>query len=257
MESTHKEALELAREILRNIELQEYPLSSIVLRCRRLARLVNDEEAYEWFGFEVGGYPIGEDGLVTAKAFAIGRTRGRDVGSNAKGPLINGISIVALEAQVAAESIRLQQEREPDVHHVPANQWDILKPSSGALIRGQIVANITSARERIGKVQGHVHKWVESIAYELGFSETALNIWDRRRQLVDARLSEVAPEAFRRLKALYDRVDEEDPEAWSQAAQTVRNVMKAMADWLNPVQGGGTAEGPAGETIEATDEKYK
>ena len=75
MESTHKEALELAREILRNIELQEHPLSSIVLRCRRLARLVNDEEAYEWFGYEVSGYPLGEDGLVMWKAFAIGRSR--------------------------------------------------------------------------------------------------------------------------------------------------------------------------------------
>ena len=105
MESTHKEALELAREILRNIELQEYPLSSIVLRCRRLARLVNDEEAYEWFGFEVGGYPIGEDGLVTAKAFAIGRTRGRDVGSSEKGPLINTISIVALSVSPTTATI--------------------------------------------------------------------------------------------------------------------------------------------------------
>jgi len=37
-----EETLALAEEIIKNIELQEIPLSNIVLRCTRLARITRN-----------------------------------------------------------------------------------------------------------------------------------------------------------------------------------------------------------------------
>lgn len=254
---SQKIALQLAQEILRNTELQEIPLSAVLLRCRRLARLVDDQEAYAWFGYELTGYPVDDNGLVEARAFQVGLAHGRGAGKNAQSPLMNARTVATLEATAGASELRLRQEREPDIHHVPANQFDTLPHSTGHLIRGQLVNDITAARHQLTKIQAHVHRWVEGIAYELEFAEVTVNVWEKRRQFVDARLAQIAPEAFRRFRTLYDRMTEDDPEAWSQAAQTVRNIMKAMADSLRPADGQGSAEGPDGQPIEATDEKYK
>lgn len=255
--SAQTAALELSQEILKNIELQELPLSAVLLRSRRLARLVNDHGAYEWFGYELNGYPLGDNGLIEAAPFQVALAHGRDAGKNDRGPLADVRTVATLEAMAAASELRLQQEREPDIHHVPANQWDILPKGNGQLVRAGLVDTIASVKGVLARVQGHVHRWVEAVAYELEFSQTVDDIWERRRKLIDAKLAELAPEAFRRLTSLYSRVAEDDPEAWSQAAQTVRNVLKAMADALKPATTAGVAEGPEGKDIQTTDDKYK
>lgn len=45
--SRHNEALQLAEDILKNIELSEIPLSNICLKATRLARLILDTENVE------------------------------------------------------------------------------------------------------------------------------------------------------------------------------------------------------------------
>jgi AbiTii len=52
-----QEALRLADELLRNIELAEIGASDIARKASRLARLLDDQEAMQWLGFEVSGYP--------------------------------------------------------------------------------------------------------------------------------------------------------------------------------------------------------
>jgi hypothetical protein len=43
----NQEALEFSDEILRNFELSQIPIQKILLKCLRLARLINDFEAFE------------------------------------------------------------------------------------------------------------------------------------------------------------------------------------------------------------------
>ena len=71
-------------------------------------------------------------------------------------------TIANLEAQAAAQELQLHQEREPDIQHVPANQFDTLPLRTGSLIRGQLAKEITNVRTLIAKVQAAVHTWVES-----------------------------------------------------------------------------------------------
>src|SRR2546426_1493030 len=140
-----EEARELAQGILRNLELQEIPLSSILLRCRRLARLIEDEAAYTWFGYELNGYPC-SDGVVEDNAFQIALAHGRETGRNENGPLVTVSTIAELETRASTQELQLHQEREPDIHHVPANQYDTLPWRTGSLIRGQLAKEITAAR---------------------------------------------------------------------------------------------------------------
>ena len=57
------EALELSSEILKNLELDEVPLSNIALKTGRLARLLNDSVYQQIMEYEAGGYPSEADGV--------------------------------------------------------------------------------------------------------------------------------------------------------------------------------------------------
>ena len=60
------EALELSTELLRNIELNELPLSNVALKTARLARLFNDSVYQSIFQYEAGGYPSDANSVPSA-----------------------------------------------------------------------------------------------------------------------------------------------------------------------------------------------
>ena len=51
-----QKALDLSEEILENIELETERISSVLLKCLRLARLTDDVESVEWLTYEISGY---------------------------------------------------------------------------------------------------------------------------------------------------------------------------------------------------------
>src|SRR3990167_10261339 len=73
MKEKAKEAIQLAEEILRNIELNEIPLKNVVLKCARLARLLDKTNAIKFFQYEIAGYPADDSGLILAEAFQLAR----------------------------------------------------------------------------------------------------------------------------------------------------------------------------------------
>jgi phosphoheptose isomerase len=98
------EALRLADEILRNIELNEISLSSIALKCSRLARLLNDFEMQTIFSLEVSGYSLGDNGYMSSDDWQRGTRANRIMRTkNAKGessPTMSLESIETLEANI-------------------------------------------------------------------------------------------------------------------------------------------------------------
>ena len=70
------EAFSLSSEILRNIELNELPLSNIALKSSRLARLLNDFDFQEIMKYEAGGYPSTASG-VPNDVWKLGGVAGR------------------------------------------------------------------------------------------------------------------------------------------------------------------------------------
>lgn len=79
--SRRQEALLLADELLRNIELSELPAPEVARKAYRLARLVDDADAVTWLAYEVGGYP---DAGLDADSWAAAMRSNRGV-TNADG----------------------------------------------------------------------------------------------------------------------------------------------------------------------------
>ncbi len=54
------ETFEISSQILRNLELNEIPLTNVALKASRLARLLNDFDMQKVMQYEAGGYPSGQ-----------------------------------------------------------------------------------------------------------------------------------------------------------------------------------------------------
>src|SRR6266498_2755922 len=63
-----QEALRLADELLRNIELSEITSTDIARKASRLARLLDDQGAMQWLNYEISGYPQPLDAVASRAA---------------------------------------------------------------------------------------------------------------------------------------------------------------------------------------------
>ena len=99
------EAEALSEAILGDIELSQGPLSAVVLKAMRLARLLNDFEAQQTFEWESGGYPSGESGVndeARETAVRAGRRQFRtDPSSEMRRPTLYTGSIEQLEHAIS------------------------------------------------------------------------------------------------------------------------------------------------------------
>lgn len=69
--SKREQALEACDKVINGIEDGTISVSSSLLLCKKIARLVNDLEGQEWLGYEYGGYPS-EKGRIPQDAWKIG-----------------------------------------------------------------------------------------------------------------------------------------------------------------------------------------
>ena len=59
------QALEACEKVINGIEDGTISISSALLLCKKIARLVNDQDGMEWLDFELGGYKIAKGLLCT------------------------------------------------------------------------------------------------------------------------------------------------------------------------------------------------
>ena len=71
------QALQACDKVINGIEDGMITVSSALLQCMKIARLVSDNEGQEWLRYEYGGYPQTEDGLISKRGWEIGVKYGR------------------------------------------------------------------------------------------------------------------------------------------------------------------------------------
>jgi hypothetical protein len=244
-QTTH--TLDLARELLDDVELSRLPAEQLLLKASRLSRLVDDATARTWLLFELNGYP----GTIEARshAFRFGRIKSLDAEIGFWQPLA-GIS-----GAIASSQTQLQQLNIPNVHFAPssANPLErvtgfsdvgtmVSTPVNAVLTRLQGLTNhvsdLTSIRSR---VLSAIHDFAARVYYERAFTGLAETIFEKHKALVDGVISVSASDVIEKLPAIYDRLAVGDKEATSQALNSVRRMIRAFADSVYPA-GEGTRE---------------
>jgi hypothetical protein len=99
--------LELAKELLDDIELSRLSAESLLLKASRLARWVGSDEIKQWINFEMRGYNSRDS--VSIKYMGLtGRWLDQENDSGYWGPLAEQ------EAKIEAQNIKLKSMATPD-----------------------------------------------------------------------------------------------------------------------------------------------
>jgi hypothetical protein len=245
--SEHK--LKLAKELLDDIELGRLPIENLLLKVNRLARFLNDDEIRKWTTFEMNGYS-GTDATSLRYMTLTGRWTDIASGSGYWQPLAE------IEALIGGYKTEMQQLQVPNINFAPssANPHELVTGWGGTAVTqatapvGQVINRLSALTTWIAtfasirsKVLSLLHGYVSRVSHELQFSNLQESIFERQKDMIDARLAESCGTVLEKVPAIYDRLGAFDAEAISQALSTCRRIIDAFADSVFP---------PKDETLE-------
>ncbi len=222
-ESKSQHVVDLATDLLDDVELSRLTPEALLLKASRLARLAGSAEEQEWINLELSGY--NSSSKVSKKYLArTGRWVDREKGTAYWGPLA--------EQEAALDASKLSLDS--------LSTQGIGGEHSLAAVR-QITGEVASLTNHISKlggirsrVLGLLHTFVSRVYYERLFSQAASTIFERYQESVDKELAHIAGDVLVKLPVVYDRLTEGEDEAISQAMNTLRRTIDAFADAVCP-----------------------
>ncbi|MCX5525583.1 hypothetical protein OG342_22470 [Streptomyces bobili] len=214
-------ALELAEELLADIELDRLPLDKQLLKGARLARLVGDERFSMWIGKELSGYGVNDvDGYYWK------RTK-RNVGDGNQVPYAGAAHIVTVIGPLEEE---LKNLRLPNV----SGEW-------AATALRETRSYINSVRNLVAKhqhvitaVRNLLHEFTSKHFYSLRFSMHQGEMFETAKANIDKILEGMPGDALRKLDSAYVNITAGDPESIAGAMNSVRRLIDAVADAVFP-----------------------
>lgn len=226
-------ALELSEEILNDLENSNNKTSVIVLKCLRLARLMDDYDAVDWLICEIEGYKQTQKG-VEYESFELGVKHGRETEGNENGRTM--FTDLASELELLSESNqKLIGSYTTEGVSVGGEHPDW---AMGNLLRTVNDRNtfalkqISSCQKKLSILRGEYYKFVLNINIQLKFSGKVDDIFEEYRLRTDNYFATNLPSCIRKLSSIYSRLKENDEESYSQAATSCRKLIREFADDL-------------------------
>jgi len=183
-------------------------------------------------------------------------------------------SVTQLEAEVQSYIIALENLKPPSqytpavskssfesIYTGPTSHQNVIEKYQdvlGAIIfqRNALIDCIRRSKTLLSKIRNAVYNYVLNINLQLKFENITESVFQVTKEQVDKRLSEICPESMKKFIAAYERLKSTNPEEWSQALSSCRNILKDFADYVFPA-----ANTPYvcrdGRSLAVTDDKSK
>lgn len=237
MKDKKQECTVLAEEILKNIELSELPFKSIILKCLRLCRLLNDETGVKLFTYEATGYPINDKGKLTSESWELCLLSGRRHFEKDKDGNYDEYAFTAtiseMESSNEIQSERMKVLADPTSYGEGFNPY-MIEVSKHTKERNNIAVSIKDNSKRIEIIKLKIYDYVLKIYNELLYGNLVEDIFRKNRNIVDSKLMNYCPEAIKKLSSIYDNISSSNEEDWANAIHSCRRILKEVADNLYP-----------------------
>lgn len=239
MKDKNGQILELSEDILKNIELNEIPLASIVLKCARLARLTGNQKAMDLFNYELAGYPKNSNGYVVFKAFSLARYANRTFHKKDKfGKTLEYMfpeTVAELEAEVEAAKEQLKVAFDKDISVSSANpRQSIIPPMGNAIERAGLRGIITEKSKKIDQLKVAYYNYVLGVFYDRKFGDITEGIFQKRKLFVEEYLAQGMPDTLKKFVSVYDNLRSKNEEDWAAAVNSCRRIIKDVANFVYP-----------------------
>ena len=218
-EQTH--ALELAEQLLEDIEYSRIPVEQLVLKAARLARLVGDENVIQWLGCERDGYPMDEpanEWLYRTRRVHLDPAETVYAGAVQLGPLVK-----ASQSELSSLTV-------PDL------SGDMMFPTMNNVLNriGTTKQFIAKVDAILATVSGQLHKFATEKYYALRFATRQDAMFDRATSEIDSLLGGLGETPIRRLDSAYANIRAGDEESLSGAMNSLRRLIDSFADSTFP-----------------------
>ena len=250
-----KHKLELARDLVADLELSRLGPEQLLLKAARLARLLADEQTFRFVNLELTGYAKQPE--VRELMVSLGRLVKADDDIGYWQPL------AALSSLATTMQLEVQQLNLPNVTFAPSssNPNEFVTGFGGLTAQRmndpvlktlQRLTELSNGVSRIASIRSRVfarlHSFCTRTLYEMEFGSLAEGIFAEHKTIIDKLLAAQAGDVLEKLPAIYDRLRSDDPEAISQALNSVRRMINSFADAVCP---------PGEGTVELNGEKYE
>ncbi|MDP8213067.1 MAG: hypothetical protein P9X22_07265 [Candidatus Zapsychrus exili] len=276
-----EQILAVSEELLFSLEAGDVPLDKIITKCKKLARMRNDYKALNWFTLELHGYKDTSipNGIELSELFVCAKRAGRttvvqDSVTKKSDERYWIESIVELEAMVdnnlkALENLKTPSQFTPAIRkHSYESIYTGSTSGETVVERYQDVLNVLTTQRNyimniikdkkslISKIRNNVYDYVLNINLQLKFETITESVFQSTKELVDQKLLSICPDAIKKFLAAYDRLKSKNPEEWSQALSSCRNILKGFADYVYPAKNE-TIKLSDKTVISVTEDKYK
>lgn len=222
MEDNRNSSLKMAKElsdvILGDLEITQLPISQILMKSKRLARLLHDSDAQKWLDYEITGYPPVFDPAIlgTCRHYY---TSDRPVLRDERTRKPHAIGMPQLESYI--------NSTKPDF-------IDKLGPQETQKI--QIVNRHHEMVNDFERLRTALHNYVTEVNISLSVGEKTEELFEDSRIAADRFIREHCPRAGEQLLMISERLDYYNPDSFSEALLAVRKILAAVADAVVPVQ---------------------
>ena len=221
--SKSKHILELAREIIDDIELNKTKAQSILLKCTRLSRYVDNDEVRKWLKFEMQGFVSG-DQISEKYMTKTGRWTDR---KEYKG---YWIPLSQIEATIDSQTNKIKSFRIPD----SSSQYAAIvvsKVTTSMNLTANYISTMVGIKSRVISL---LHEFATNVYYERVFDNLAESIFDNYKKEIDLLISVNAGDIIEQIPAVIARLSDSDKESISQALTTCRRVIDSFANNIFP-----------------------
>jgi len=209
-------AKELSNVILGDLEINQLPISQILMKAKRLARMLHDSDAQKWLDYEIMGYPVvfDPDDLGSCKKYY---TSDRPVIRDEKTRRPHSIGLPHLESYINSTKIE-------SVSKIGANESQKM----------QILNKHHELVNDFERLKTTIHNYVTEVNISLSVGEFAEDIFEDTRLAADKFIRQNCPRAGEQLLAINERMKYYDPESFSQALHAVQKILVIVADTVVP-----------------------
>ncbi|MFG0322985.1 hypothetical protein ACF8EF_11745 [Pseudomonas sp. zjy_15] len=223
--SRSEHILNLAKELLDDIELSRVNCESLLLKSSRLARWVGSEEIKAWIGYEMHGFNTTDP--TSLKYMGItGRWIDYKERKGYWGPLAQQETIIQ------TQQMKLKNLQTPDT----SGDWGLKVMSmhqESIKSASHLIHQISAIRS---KVLATLHNFISAIYYEKQFDSLSESIFEKYKSDIDTLLSTHCGSVLEQIPSVMARLAEGSTEATSQALNTTRRIIDAFADSIFPPQ---------------------
>src|ERR1035438_1010925 len=233
------EAAAVSEILLEQLENQKVPISQVLLKAKRLARLLRDSDAQQWLTCELSGYPDGTslDDFGTCSKFARQRMAENDKYWKESLPTIEAR---IKSSEVALAGYRFPTDLSPSLDSPSEYAGLQLQNAMTSVVRSFNISvtclrdSIASSTGLFGALTAAVHTYVTEANIALTLGGAAQEIFEAARIETDNFVRLKCPKAAEQLLAAYERIQGGGGEECAQALVSCRRILLTVADAVFP-----------------------